>query len=542
MTKSHAKNNKKQNGILTGAFMLMISGIICKFIGAFYRVPLSNILGAEGIGVYQLVFPIYSLFLIVCSGGIPVALSKIVAECRARGENKRSKRFLKISFLILLVSSLFLSVIFIFLGEYIAEMQGNGLAATGYIAVGVALVFSSLLTAFRGFFQGYQIMHPTAISQIVEQVGKLALGLLLASAFIKSGVAYGVFGALLGIAISELLALIYLLITYLLKHKKVDIIEPQIKTSFWADFWLLFKRSLLITLNSLILPLIIAVDSFLVVNLLSAGGLSLSQSTSLFGVYSGMVNSLINFPTVVALSISVAILPSIAYEREKGSNSFEGVSTCFKFILIVCLPCILLFTLFSQNIVSLLYPATTTPELIFVANSLLKILSVNILTISFLQLTTSMMQAINKSYIPLINLACAGAIKIVLTIFLVKSPMNIYGAAIASIACYLLASGLNLIAVVDQFNFKLKFKTIFNILLCSGVTFAFMAGLYNLLNLLLSYNLSFILAGLVSVVLFSILVINANIFTESELQKIPYLNKLKASRKLKGGSKEEILK
>ena len=69
-----------------------------------------------------------------------------------------------------------------------------------------------------------------------------------------------------------------------------------------------------------------------------------------------------------------------------------------------------------------------------------------------------------------------------------------------------------------------------------------MAGLYNLLNLLLSYNLSFILAGLVSVVLFSILVINANIFTESELQKIPYLNKLKVSRKLKGGSKEEILK
>lgn len=531
MKSAQTKGKSKSNTLLGGAFILMIAGLVGKIIGALYRVPLSNILGAEGIGVYQLVFPIYSLFLIVCSGGIPVALSKIVAECRARGEQKRGVRFFKISFLILLVVSALFSLIFIFLGKYIAQIQGNELAAIGYLAVAVALVFSSLLTAFRGYFQGYQKMLPTAISQIVEQVGKLVLGLLFASLLIKNGVAYGVLGALLGIALSELLALIYLSITYFSSQKDKFVVEPKINTSFWADFWLLFKRSLLITLNSLVLPLIVALDSFLVVNLLSESGFSLMQSTSYFGVYSGMVNSLINFPTVVAFAISVAILPSIAYEKEKGNNFIEGITTAFKFILIICLPCMLLFLLFSQNIISLLYPSTTSPELVSLANNLLKILSVNILTLSVLQLTTSMMQAVNKSYIPLINLTIAGIIKVVLTIFLVKSSMNIYGAAVASIACYFLSSGLNLISAADQFNFKLKLKTVFNIVLCTGLTFALMVGLYNLFCLFIGNNFSFILSGLVSALIFFFLIINAKIFTDVELQKIPLLRKLRISKR-----------
>lgn len=538
MSRLGVKHKSRKSGVLSGAFILVLAGIFCKFIGAFYRVPLSNILGAEGIGVYQLVFPIYSLFLIICSGGIPVALSKIVAECRARGEIKRGKRFLWISFFILLIVSLILAVIFIFLGERIANLQGNSLAGLGYIAVGIALVFSSILTAFRGYFQGFQIMHPTAVSQVIEQIFKLLLGLLFANIFIKNGIAFGVLGALLGIAISELFALVYLIITYAVKRKKIDLIEPKILTPFWADFWLILKRSLVITLNSLILPLIIAVDSFLVVNLLSKSGYSLQEATSLFGVYSGMVNSLVNFPTVVAYSISIAILPWVSYEREKGATSMQDISSCFKLILIVCVPCIMLFLLFSQNIISLLYPSTTSQELILVANNLLKILSINILTISILQLTTSMMQAVNKSYIPLINLSIAGAIKIVLTIFLVGSPMNIYGVGVASIACYLLSSGLNFIAVSDQYNFKLKFKTVFSILLCTGITFAVMVGIYNLFGLILTTNLSFILSGIISAILFVILVINSNIFTNSEIKKIPFISKLRILKRID----KEVLK
>ena len=142
---SSAKAKKtKSSKILGGAFILLVAGIICKLLGAFYRIPLSNILGSEGIGIYQLVFPVYSLILILSSGGVPIALSKIVAECRARGETERAKRFLLIAFLLLFVWSGIFSVVVVFCNEYIAARQGNSLAATGYIAISVALVFSSI--------------------------------------------------------------------------------------------------------------------------------------------------------------------------------------------------------------------------------------------------------------------------------------------------------------------------------------------------------------------------------------------------------------
>ena len=131
VSKSKGKSKQNTSKVLGGAFILLVAGIICKLLGAFYRVPLSNILGSEGIGVYQLIFPVYSLILIISSGGIPVALSKIVAECRARGETERAKRFLLISFLILFILSGIFSIVFVFFNEYIATIQGNSLASLG---------------------------------------------------------------------------------------------------------------------------------------------------------------------------------------------------------------------------------------------------------------------------------------------------------------------------------------------------------------------------------------------------------------------------
>lgn len=518
--------NTKSSKVFSGAFILLVAGIICKLLGAFYRVPLSNILGSEGIGIYQLVFPVYSLVLILSSGGIPIALAKIVAECRARGETERAKRFLLIAFLLLFVLSGVFAIIFVFCNENIASLQGNSLAATGYVAISVALVFSSVLTAFRGYFQGYQIMYPTAVSQIIEQAVKLVLGLILAGLFYKQGIAFGVFGALLGIAIGEILSLIYLLITYFIKRVEIDVIEPEIKHGFWSDSWLIIKRSFPITLNSLILPLILAVDSFLVVNLLIKTGYTSTQSTSLFGVYSGMVNSLINFPTVAALAISVAILPAIAYNTEKGEKSNKAISTCLKIILVISIPCILVYILFSNNIMSILYPHATDAETLKVASYLLKMSAINILTISFLQVSTSIMQASGRSFVPLINLAFAGAVKIILTIYLVASPMNIYGAAVASIMCYILSSGLNLISLRSKIQFEIGAKRIASVFLASGIAVAVMVGVYNLFNLITTTNLSFVFAGIIAAFIYCFALLILPVFTMDEMRYVPYVQKL----------------
>ena len=519
------KAEKRENKFAKGALILLLGGIVCKLIGGFYRVPLSNIIGAEGIGVYQLIFPVYSLLLVFASGGVPVALSKLVASCRANGEIKRAKRFLWQGVIILLLISLLFAVLFLALAKQISNFQGNSNAALGYVGASIAIIFASTLTAFRGYFQGYQNMTPTAISQIIEQVLKLVLGLTFASFLISKGTSFGVLGAMLGVASGEVVALLYLGIRYIFKRKKLDVLEPVCKTSYKQDFRTLLKMSLPITLNALILPLILAVDSFLIVNLLTSNGVSSGGATEMFGVYSGMVNSLVNLPTVVSSALAVSLIPSITFESEKnnGKNEVGGI---FKIVFFVAVPCIFVFFAFSREIIEVLYPSATSPELLNLGGSLLKITAINILYISLLQVTTSVLQAKNKSGVALWNLAIAGVLKVLFTIVFVSSKLGIYGAAVSSVLCYAIASGLNVISLGGVLEFNLKPKTFLFILLNSLLTLGISFGLNYLFNLFLSEFLSLIFSLFIAVFFYFILTIIFPIFSDEEFSKIPYGNRI----------------
>ena len=517
--------NLKENKFARGALILLVGGLICKLIGAIYRIPLSNILGPEGIGIYQLVFPIFSLFLILASGGSATALSKLVASCRAKGENKRARRFLFQSIILLLVVSLVFSGLFLAFGGPLSSFQGNEKAALGYVGAAIAIVFASVLTAFRGYFQGYQNMSPTAVSQIVEQVLKLVLGLTFAHLLIGRGPAYGAMGAMIGVGVSEIFALLYLAITYAFKRKKLDILEPEIETTFSQDLKLLIKQTLPITLNSLIMPLILAIDSFLIVNLLVSSGNSSEISTEMFGVYSGMVNSLVNFPTVFSMALAISLVPAISYGREKQEKNLDA-SSVFKLIFYIAIPCIFIYFCFSREIIAVLYPSATNQNLLSLGALLLRISAINILYISLLQITTAILQGNGKSLAALANVSVAGVIKILLTLVFVSGAFGIYGAAIASAICYSIAAGLNIITLRHEFNFSIKFKPIFFIFLNSLISLGVAIGFNYLFNLTFSGLISIIFSLLIAGLMYLIFSIILPIFNDEELSKIPLGSKI----------------
>ncbi len=517
--------NLKENKFARGALILLVGGLICKLIGAIYRIPLSNILGPEGIGIYQLVFPIFSLFLILASGGSATALSKLVASCRAKGENKRARRFLFQSIILLLVVSLVFSGLFLAFGGPLSSFQGNEKAALGYVGAAIAIVFASVLTAFRGYFQGYQNMTPTAVSQIVEQVLKLVLGLTFAHLLIGRGPAYGAMGAMIGVGVSEIFALLYLAITYAFKRKKLDILEPEIETTFSQDLKLLIKQTLPITLNSLIMPLILAIDSFLIVNLLVSSGNSSEISTEMFGVYSGMVNSLVNFPTVFSMALAISLVPAISYGREKQEKNLDA-SSVFKLIFYIAIPCIFIYFCFSREIIAVLYPSATNQNLLSLGALLLRISAINILYISLLQITTAILQGNGKSLAALANVSVAGVIKILLTLVFVSGAFGIYGAAIASAICYSIAAGLNIITLRHEFNFSIKFKPIFFIFLNSLISLGVAIGFNYLFNLTFSGLISIIFSLLIAGLMYLIFSIILPIFNDEELSKIPLGSKI----------------
>ena len=293
--------------VLNGALILAISGFICKILGAFYRIPLSNILGVEGIGLYQMIFSLYSLALVIAGGAVPTSMAIVVAKMRAERKGSIKKVFLKYFFISAGLGAIFFAIFLLFAPQ-ISNFQGNALATTGYRYMSFAVLFSALLAPFRGLFQGYENMTPTAVSQILEQSIKLVLGLGLSYAFINMGLEMGVAGALLGIAISELISFIYLLIRAKIFSKSVsDYNDKTPKIS---------KDYILIFLYVLIIPLVTAIDSFLTVNLLNIN-FSTQTSTELFGIQSGMVNSLINFPVIFSLALSTSLLPSLTYYKTK---------------------------------------------------------------------------------------------------------------------------------------------------------------------------------------------------------------------------------
>ena len=293
-----------KNNVGRGAFVLILSGLVCKFFGGLFRLPLTNIIGIEGIGVFQMVTSIYSLALVFVSGGVTNALSKLVTSASERGEYKKINSYLGWALFFTLGVSAFFSLIFLLFGGQIALFQGAREGALSYRLLAVLLPLGGLVGVFRGLLQGYENMNPTAISQVIEQVAKLSFGLIFAYAFAPRGLEFGVMGAFLGITLSEAFASAYLAIATFKKGRLA--FERGVQKEF-------FSASLPLTFGGVVLPLTHAIEAIAIVSLLKRSGLSEASATALYGLQTGVVGAILNFPLIISIAVAISLLPNISY-------------------------------------------------------------------------------------------------------------------------------------------------------------------------------------------------------------------------------------
>jgi stage V sporulation protein B len=208
-----AKAIKKPGSFVRGAAVLSIGGIITKLCGAIYRIPLTNALGSAGMGMYQLVFPFYTLLLAASSAGIPSAISRLIAERLKMNDEKGAKKIFHTALAALSLAGLALSLAMYFTAENIAAFQGNIAAADSYRLIAPAIFLVSVISVIRGYFQGRLVMLPTALSQIVEQGVKIVFTLTVAVAFLPD-VLKAVGFAVLGVTVSEAAALLFLILFF----------------------------------------------------------------------------------------------------------------------------------------------------------------------------------------------------------------------------------------------------------------------------------------------------------------------------------------
>ena len=390
-------------------------------LGALYRVPLTNILGAEGMGMYQLIFPVYALFMVLATAGIPTALSRIVAEKRALGEP--TKKYLVSAMLVLCAMGTLCALLTFCLAKPLARWQGNENTYVGFMIIAPAIILTGIISGFRGWFQGQMYMLPTAISNVLEQVVKLSLGIGLSVALMPKGLIYGVSGAVLGVTASEAVTVVYMLVTYLVRGRKDEKEKLRVTAE---ESRAMLKVAFPIAIVAILMPLSNFFDSVIVVNMLKIFGHSQSVATARYGIFSGPVNSLINMPIVAIMSLAVARV------RLDIDSVMLKSRLCVKLAYLLGIPFAFFFAVFAENIIRLIYPALSLENLV-VAVNLLRIVSANVVLLAVMQIYVSLLQALDKTKYAVLSLVCAICVKIVLSLALVRF-IGINGAAIASLS------------------------------------------------------------------------------------------------------------
>lgn len=488
-----------KNSLFQGSLILMCAGFLGKLLGAFYRIPLSNILGPEGIGIYQMVFSVFSLALIISSGGVTATVAHKVAKIRAGAEGSEKEIFLKGLLYSCIVSFLF-AILFVVLGGKLSLLQGALGGRGAYIVAGVALIFSSVLASFRGLYQGHQNMLPTAVSQMLEQVFKLVFGLVFSFLFVKQSLALGVMGAFLGITLAEIISFVYLVI----KTRKFRFSgAPKQKKEF-------VKTNLVITSTALVIPLVIVFDSFVVVNLLS-GFLPAPEATALFGLQSGLVSSIINFPVVASVAASLALLPMLSFHLQSDDklSARQAIEKMCLVCFAILIPCTLILVFFAKDILLFLYPSLSA-DYLNISSILMQISAPQILFIAVTQIMTSVLQSLNKPHFATFTLLFAGFVKAVLVFILVANPnIGIVGMAISTLVFYGISSGVLVLCVQKYLPFCLEKKVLF----LGGVMCLMLATSFFAVNFLFEGLLTkIIFAGLGFLMLYVLPLYFANFF------------------------------
>ncbi len=509
----------KKRSFVYGAMLICISSIICKLISVFYKIPLARILGAEGMGVYYLIFPVYAFLSTFVSNSFTLSISKRVSGKISQDNYVGAYKIFRVSCISMWGLGIFLSILLFCFSKVIATLQGVQGAYICYIAVAPAIIFVGQSSVYKGFFQGLQDMSPSAVSQVLAQIFKLIFALALSKFFSPLGVFWGALGGFIGLSLSEFICFLYFVIYYFIFKKRHKEIFLEQKKLTKRDFSKVFKSALPFLLTSIILPMATLVDSFLIVNILKSMGFDNLFATSLLGLNSGVVSTLINLPSTFAMALCVTIVPYIT--KSVINKDYSGVSNksimALKLILIVALPCFLVFLLFSSDIIGLLYVFSSAYEK-NVAVTLCILSSINVFYLSILNITTALLQSINRSFVPVISLLCALVLKVVLEILLISTPMlNIAGAVISSSICYAVSGAINIIYFRKTIEIKPKFFRSFLSPFLSSIVAIFMIYLTkSLVQNLISYAFCTILSLCLGGIAYIICLFLFRTFTKEE--------------------------
>lgn len=510
-----------RNSFFGGAAILAAGIAVVKVIGAVFKIPIVRVLSQEAYADFTNAYSIYAVLLSISTAGLPVALSRMVATADALGRKRQVQKTFQVALTVFATLG-FASFLLMFFGNaFLAGLLHDSMAAKAIEYLAPAVVCASCLSAFRGYAQGHAHMAPSAISQIIEAVGKLLIGLPLAYLAVRAGKGDDLCAAfaIMGVTIGSALSLIYMLLNYARSRSVLS--GPQEVPSSGAILTELLKIAVPITLTSSALSIINLIDSSLVQGQLqNALHMSEDQSRALYGAYSGVMN-IYNLPASFIIAITASVIPAVsaALAQKKQRSASKVVRAAFHVTALLVLPMGVGMSVLAEPIVRLLF----NPKDPALSGSLLAILGVASIFVCMVSVSNSVLQAYGYQHLPLFVMLGAGASMLMIDYNLVAVPsINIHGSPIGTLCCFAIATAVDFFLITRLIPHPPRFfRLFFGPVLASAVMGVTVWGVYHLFALFAGNTISTLLAVAAGVGVYLFLVVFLQMLSRSELQLMP---------------------
>ena len=523
----------KAESFLKGTLILTVASFVVKVIGSLNWIFVSRILGGEGIGLYQMAFPIYFFAMSISQAGVPVAISIITAERVALKDVFGARRVFRISMTLMVFTGLLFSLLTYFGAGWLIEWQfiRDPRAYMAVVALSPTIFFVTLLASSRGYLQGWQRMTPTAVSQIVEQIFRVLTMVLFASLLLPMGLDYAAAGASLGAfagAIGGLLVLVYY-------HWKLDkdiereygpnLAPPpgEAPAPLGAIVRRIFSLALPVSAASIMLPIVSNLDLLIVPQRLEVAGYTVPQATELFGYLTGMAVPLVNLATILTASLAVSIVPAISEARalKDTQRVYNQTAAAVRISNFVCFPAFVVVFVLATPISTLIYNAPGAGPAVLVS-------SFSIVLLGLHQVSTAVLQGLGHPKIPMINMILAAAVKVALNWIFTAIPwLGIMGAAWATAADMGVAAVINLYFIWRYIGYRMELLQLFKTMAAA----AFMAGavylFYSFVMSTLAVNAVATFGSVfVGVIVYVAALILVRGLLEEDMARIPFIGSL----------------
>ena len=509
-----------------GVAILAVSIIVVKIIGALYKIPVGRLLGDQGFGHFNNAYAVFNLLLMVSTAGLPVAMSKTISEANALGRRNQVGRIFRVALLTFIILGTVSTCIMFFFAHPLAVFQGDALAAPAIRAMALSAFFLCTISAFRGYAQGHSNMVPTAASQVIEASVKLVAGLILAWYLIRLGYGseYAAAGAIAGVTISELVALIYLI----LRHRRQEALgrgEDRADSS-GQIFKLLIAIAVPITISASVVPITTYFDTVQVQRLLqSALGFSEEVAVSLYGSYQKAV-AIYNLPSAFMVALTASIVPAISASLAKQDDAGAGkiAESSLRVGALLALPAGVGLAVLSGPIIQTLFPETNQE----VAGACMLILGIASVFVCIMLLCNAILQANGRTALPIWFIAIGSAAKLATNFFLVQQPaFGIKGAPVGTLVCFVLVAVMELTAIKRVTPKPPRYSRVF---IKPAIASAIMGGAvwagYAFLSRHLGNTLSVGGSILVGIVVYAILVVVLRAVSRDDLSLMPKGDKI----------------